>query len=171
MYSFLLSDRIHPEIPDLGRSSWWQLLWRWSLLGGKGAFLPPDGSIVLVLTGLVCWFRFLRMRKPSPLCWNTTTTWSTSTRTCKLTFDTVSSSLPPFICVIKGNSLFNSTELKQTSLWNKVRSTTQLANTLFMKHQTSKTNHSANRTVPDLSSFLGIMCLRRFVLSMSVLAN
>lgn len=51
-------------------------------------------------------FRCPKMRKPSPLCWNTTTTWSTSTRTCKLTFDPLFRSLPPLTCVTDGISLF-----------------------------------------------------------------
>lgn len=50
--------------------------------------------------------RFPRMRKPSPLCWNTTTTWSTSTRTCKMTPDTLFRSLLPLTSLTEGNSLF-----------------------------------------------------------------
>lgn len=37
--------RVHPEDSNLGRSSWWQLLWWWGLLGGETLFLPLDGVL------------------------------------------------------------------------------------------------------------------------------
>lgn len=84
--------RFNPQDPHLGRPCWRQLLRRRSLLGGKDASSPQGGAISLdseaVLSSRVS-FRSLRMRSPSPLCWSTTTTWSTSTRTCKLSLSLV----------------------------------------------------------------------------------
>lgn len=93
--------------------------------------------------------RFPRMRKPSRLCWNTTTTWSTSTRTCKLTADTLFRSPPPLAGVTELS--FYSTELRPTSQWNKVRTPTELSNMLLIKDQPSEPG-----AVPDLPSCEGL---------------
>lgn len=132
-FSFLFLFRFDPQDPHLGRPCWWQLLRRRSLLGGKDALSPQGGAIFpwkekpRILSCRVS-SRCPRMRSLSPLCWSTTTTWSTSTRTCKPEleppcqhhFDPLRSALIEFNRVWS-LLLFPRTDPSPTSLWTKVK--------------------------------------------------